>query len=126
MSCICSISPAPPTARPRSSSGMSRPSTVFVACRIEAMMIEPESITVPSKSKRTTGKRMCSIVPRRSVLDALQVEPPRRGGLAGLAARAAGEQRLEIEPLEHRADEDAAHVAKEAHGFDRELQLVAP
>ena len=37
---------------------MSRPSTVFVAWRIDAMMIDPESITVPSKSKRTTGKRI--------------------------------------------------------------------
>ena len=88
-------------------------------------MIEPESITVPSKSKRTTGKRMCSIVPRRSVLDALQVQPPGRGGLACLAAGPAREQRLEIEALEHRADEDPTHVAQEAHRFDREVQLVA-
>src|SRR4051812_5401000 len=41
---------------------MSRPSTVRVACRIEARMIPPESTTVPSRSKRTTGKRMRAIV----------------------------------------------------------------
>src|SRR5688500_13714478 len=104
---------------------MSRPSTVFVAWRIEAMMIEPESITVPSKSKRTTGKRMRSIVATRSVLDALEVEPPGRCRLAGLAAWTAREERLEVEALEHRADEDPAHVAQEALGLDREVQLVA-
>src|SRR5688572_19930823 len=89
------------------------------------MMIDPESITVPSKSKRTTGKRMRSIVPRASVLDALEVEPPRRRRLAGLAAWTASEQRREIPAFEHRADEDPAHVAEEAHRLDREVQLVA-
>ena len=44
---------APIAARTSSSSG-SVPRTVMAACRIEARMIGPESISVPSRSKRTT------------------------------------------------------------------------
>src|SRR5471032_3112117 len=36
--------------------------TVSAAWRIDARMIAPESITVPSRSKRTTGKRTAPIV----------------------------------------------------------------
>ena len=49
--------PGPPTAAASTSSGTSRPSTVFAACFIDARIIGPESMSVPSRSKRTTGKR---------------------------------------------------------------------
>jgi hypothetical protein len=38
--------------------------------------------------------------------------------------RAAPEQRLQLAALQHRADEDPAHVAQEAHRLDREMELV--
>ena len=41
---------------------MSRSSTVRTACCIEARMIGPESISVPSRSKRTMRKRMLSML----------------------------------------------------------------
>src|SRR5262249_27182726 len=56
------------------SSENSRPRTVRVAWRIEARMIPPESTTVPSRSKSTTGNR----TPARL----------RERRLAGLATRA--------------------------------------
>ena len=59
---ICAIRPGPPTAAFSSSSGISRPSTVVAACRIDARIIAPESISVPSRSKRTTGYRTAPIV----------------------------------------------------------------
>ena len=52
---ICAIRPGPPIAARTSSSSGSRPSTVSDACFIDARMIGPESISVPSRSKRTTG-----------------------------------------------------------------------
>src|ERR671937_829878 len=55
--CICAWSPGPPTAAISSSSGGSTPRTSLAACRIDARMIAPESTTVPSRSKRTTGNR---------------------------------------------------------------------
>ena len=48
----CSSRPQP---LPATSSGISRASTVCVACLNEARMISPESISVPSRSKRTVG-----------------------------------------------------------------------
>ena len=74
-------------------------------------------------------------VPRRphgSVADGGEVEPVRRGGDAGLRARAAGEQPFEVAhaaaaagDLEHRPDQDAVHVAHERVGLDLEPQHVA-
>src|SRR5207249_3220482 len=52
---ICSTSPGPPTAARICSSGTSLPSTVRAACLTDARIIAPESIRVPSRSKRTTG-----------------------------------------------------------------------
>src|SRR6185295_15357689 len=40
----------------------SRPRTVSDACFIEATMIGPESISVPSRSKRTTDLRIAAIL----------------------------------------------------------------
>src|SRR6185312_8010630 len=63
-----------------SSSGTSAPRTSLVACRIDARMIAPESMTVPSRSKRTTGKRMELMLaaapsnPDRPGLDALDLQ----------------------------------------------------
>ena len=54
--------PGPPIAARTSSSSGSRPSTVSDACLIEARMIGPESISVPSRSKRTTDLRIAAIV----------------------------------------------------------------
>src|SRR5438105_5013223 len=67
---------------------MSRPSTVRVACRIEARMIPPESTTVPSRSKRMTGKRIAfdGIQAPRAYSSAMSVGPR----LAVLAVLAAG------------------------------------
>src|SRR2546423_13956355 len=65
-----------------SSSDGSAPRTSLAAWRIEARMIAPESITVPSRSKRTTGKRMLSMLARPSAqphgpwLDALDLQDP--------------------------------------------------
>ena len=120
---ICSIEPGAADRAISSASGISRPSTVFVACRIDARMIAPESITVPSRSKRTTGKRIAPIVADRdlaseqSVLDALEVEPPRRRRRAGLgcaAAPSSSARELVRVALEHRPDERPHHVAQEA------------
>jgi hypothetical protein len=59
---ICASRPGPPTAAASSASGISRPSTVVAACFIEATMIAPESISVPSRSKRTVSYRIGAIV----------------------------------------------------------------
>ena len=55
--CICATSPCPPMLRPSSSSGISRPRTVVTAYRMDARMIGPGPISVPSRSKRTMRKR---------------------------------------------------------------------
>src|SRR5256886_11754645 len=80
MACICASRPGPPTAAISSSSGTSAPRTSLAACRIEARMIAPESITVPSRSKRTTGNRITLMLASRPAqpdgpgLDALDRE----------------------------------------------------
>src|SRR5262249_30740137 len=107
---------------------MSRPSTDFAACFIEATIIGPESINVPSRSKRTTGKRIRVIVVTQSVLDADEVQTVRRRRLAGLAAFVAIQEArevLRIGPLDHRPDERAHHVAQERVGGDLEVEMVA-
>src|SRR5204862_3077428 len=113
-------------------SGMSRPSTVRVAWRIEARMMPPESTTVPSRSKRTTGKRTRSIVAAPLladvvVADADEVERVRRRGGAAARPRRAVEQLDEVVrvALEHRPDEGAHHVAQERVRGDLELDGVA-
>src|SRR3990170_8265744 len=140
---ICASMPKPPTFAISSSSGMTRPSTVRVACRKEARISPPESIRVPSRSKRTVSQRIppdpsrgrtCPARnprPRRpsgaSIPHALQVEPPRRRGRARLRAGPALEQAGEVGrlPLEHRANERPHHVTEEAVGRDRQRQHVA-
>ena len=136
---IWASSPGPPTAAISASSEISRPSTSRVACRIEARMIPAESMTVPSRSKKTTrkahaadlmhlvraaGRSGCvaasrGIVhrrPGRGRAPARSNPPPaavrpasRRCGPLGLA-------------LEHRPDERAHHVAQEGVGGDLELE----
>src|SRR5579859_379859 len=122
---ICATSPGPPTAAASTSSGISRPRTDFAACFIDATIIGPESIRVPSRSKRTTGKRTRSIVVTRSVLDADQVEAVRRGGLARRAAGLPFEERGKIMAVEHRADERPHHVTQERVRGDLEVEVVA-
>jgi hypothetical protein len=68
------------------------------------MMIEPESITVPSKSKRTTGKRMRSIVPSRISIHALEIQPPGRAVMPA-STRGGLQQSGQVAALQHRADE---------------------
>src|SRR5438093_6024428 len=90
--CICASSPGPPTAAISSSSGGAAPRTSLAAWRIDARMIAPESITVPSRSKRTTGNRMQLMLargraqPDRPRLDALDDERPVRPRIAGEAS----------------------------------------
>ena len=55
---ICSSDAGPPTARPAPRPGCRGRARSSSRAGIEARMIAPESITVPSKSKRTTGKRI--------------------------------------------------------------------
>src|SRR3954467_14102051 len=105
-------------------------------------MIEPESTTVPSRSKRTTGKRTTEAIvttasvalfgttrsrlPVQSVRDAHEVEPPRRRGRAGLGTAAPGQERADLlgAELEHRPDERAHHVTEVAVGGDLEVEMV--
>ena len=54
---LCDEAGPPMAARTTSSSG-SRPSTVSDAWRMEARMIGPESIRVPSRSNRTKGSHV--------------------------------------------------------------------
>src|SRR6266487_4490678 len=90
--CICASRPGPPTAAISSSSGISAPRTSLAACRIDARMIAPESMTVPSRSKRTTGNRMQLMLargraqPDRPRLDALDDERSVRPRIVGEAS----------------------------------------
>src|SRR5437763_7757551 len=94
---------------------------------MDATIIGPESIRVPSRSKRTTGKRTRFIVVTRSVLDGDEVKAVRRRGLAGLVARAAVEEASEVlgVAVEHRAHQRSHHVAEERVGGDLEVEAVA-
>ena len=95
-------------------------------------MIGPESISVPSRSKRTTGEAHAPIVasrrappPPRSVVDVLEVEPPGRRGRPAVGTRSAFEERaIRRARLEHRADERPHHVTQERVGGDREVEVV--
>src|SRR5438445_7759760 len=133
----------------RISSGISRPSTDLVACCIDATIIGPESISVPSRSNRTTGKRIRSIVVPAtcqagarqgtgkcqarachlnllSVADADEVEAVRRRGLSRLGARPAREQAGELLrlALQHRSNQGAHHVAEKGVRRDLEVEMV--
>src|SRR5439155_13173499 len=81
-------------------------------------------------SNRTTGKRIGLDASRGpcSVVDAFEVQPPRRCRRAGVAPRAPVEQRCEPlgRKLSHRSDERAHHVAQETVGADLELERIAP
>ena len=106
-------------------------------------MIGPESISVPSRSKRTTGKRMSPIVARRlptgvrvsSVSPAVRPSYSTRSSRApsggAVAPASAPRPALQQRPkrlgvrLEHRPDERPHHVAQERVGGDREVELVA-
>ena len=119
--------PGPPDpARTFASSG-SRPMTVSEACLIEAMMIGPESISVPSRSKRTVAHRIGAIVAVGSVVDALQVEPPWRCGHTGLAARPPVEQPQEGRrlSLEHCSDKRSDHMTEKRARSNREVEMIA-
>src|SRR5688500_16700548 len=137
---IWATSPGPPIAARTSSSSGSRPSTVTAACLIEARMIGPESIRVPSRSNRTTRKRMWSIVAphircptsvghhrfARGVLHSLEVQPTGRRRHPGLCPRTALEELPDTlgADLEHRPDERAHHVPQERVGRNGEVKLV--
>ena len=90
-------------------------------------MIEPESTTVPSRSKRTTGKLNTArgVVTRSAdarrgrAPTAARSCPPRSAG----ARRAA--RRSSPGALEHRPDEAPHHVAEIAVGRDLEVEMVA-
>src|SRR5438477_2755697 len=102
------------------------PSTSCAACRIDARITAPESTTVPSRSKRTTGNRI-SMMLATPVGHADEIQAPRGRGRAGLAAGPALEELCD--PLRrqfhHRPDERPHHVTEKRVGRDPELEHVA-
>src|SRR5207245_4182301 len=85
-----------------------------------------------ASTRRPTSAAASSSHPARSrpsdsVRDSDEVEPPRRRGLAGLAALSPPEERLDLLrlELEHRADERPHHVPEIALSGDLEVQMFA-
>src|SRR5436305_1626448 len=138
---ICASSPGPPTAAISSASGGAAPRTCSAACGIDTRMIAAESTTVPSRSKRTTGKRTISILATafarlfpalrrrfgagRVVAHADEVEAPRRRRLAGGVPPRAVEERSDVDAVDHRSDERSHHVTQERVRGHLEREHVA-